>query len=76
MRELRVEMRAELHAGSASVRGEIAELRSDTNAGFRDTSAGFRTVHAEIGLNRRWLAGMWVTTVLGFVGLLVELHLR
>ena len=66
--ELR-ELRSEMREGFRGVRSEIAELRSDTNAGFR-------AVHAEIGLNRRWLAGMWVTTLLGFLGLLLELHLR
>jgi hypothetical protein len=65
VRELRLEMR-ELRA---ELRGEIAGLRTDT-------SAGFRAVHAEIGLNRRWIAGMWVTTLLGFVGLIVETGLR
>jgi hypothetical protein len=65
---LREELR-ELHA-------ELAALRSDTNAGFRDTNAGFRAVYAEIGLTRRWMAGLWFTTVLGFVALLVELQLR
>jgi hypothetical protein len=66
--ELR-ELRSEMREGFRGVRSEIAELRSDTNAGFR-------AVHAEIGLNRRWLAGMWVMTLLGFLGLLLELHLR
>jgi hypothetical protein len=58
------------------LRTELAALRSDTNAGFGDTNSGFRTVYAEIGLTRRWMAGLWFTTVLGFVALLVELHLR
>ena len=36
----------------------------------------FRVVRAENGLNRRWLGGLWLTTTLGFVSLIVETSLR
>jgi len=69
------------------VREELRELRAEMREGFRetgaeigalrgDTDASFRTVYSQLGIERRWLVGMWVTTVLGFVALLVELHLR
>jgi hypothetical protein len=78
-RDVRAEiagLRSDTNAGFRAVRFETAELRSDTSAGFRDTNAGFPVVHAEIGRTRRWLAGMWVTTLLGFAGLIVEAGLR
>jgi hypothetical protein len=65
LRELRTEMRE----GFSETRAEIAALRADTNASFR-------TVYTQLGIERRWLVGMWVTTVLGFVALLVQLSLR
>jgi hypothetical protein len=66
--ELR-ELRAEMREGFRETRAEIGALRGDTDASFR-------TVYSQLGIERRWLVGMWVTTVLGFVALLVELHLR
>lgn len=37
---------------------------------------GFRESRGEAGLNRRLLLSMWLTTLLGFAGLIVETGLR
>ncbi len=57
-------------------RGEIGGVRGEIGGLRADTDASFRTVYAQLGLERRWLVGMWLTTALGFVALLVELHVR
>ena len=41
--------------------------------GFRDMRADLREVRTEGGLNRRWLVNLWLTTVLGFVAVLVQI---
>ena len=62
-------VRADLGVEIGGVRGEIGGVRADMDASFR-------MVYAQLGLERRWLVGMWLTTALGFVALLVELHVR
>jgi len=59
---------------------EIGSFRAETREGFHDLRIemrdGFREVRGEAALNRRWLGGVWATTLLGFVGLIVEVSLR
>jgi len=80
-------MRLEMREGFREVRADIRDLRSEVGGvrgdlrgeigGVRaDMEVSFRTVYAQLGLERRWLVGMWLTTALGFVALLVELHVR
>ena len=59
-----------------SLRDEMRELRAEMREGFREIRADLREVRAESGLNRRWLVNLWLTTVLGFVAVLVQLSLR
>jgi hypothetical protein len=76
---------------AVALRNEVRELRSEMREGFRDLraemadglrdlraemNAGFREVRGEASLNRRLLMNLWVTTLLGLVGLLVETSLR
>jgi hypothetical protein len=72
IRELRAEMREgfrDLREEVRGVRGEIGGLRAETHADVR-------SLYGEIGLNRRLLVSLWVTSVLGFAGLIVETNLR
>jgi hypothetical protein len=63
-----------------SVREEIRDLRAEMRQGFgelrTEMNDGFREVRGEASLNRRLLMNLWATTLLGFVGLLVEISLR
>jgi hypothetical protein len=59
-----------------ALREELRESRAEMREGFRDIRADLRESRAEAGLNRRWLANVWLTTVLGFVAVLVQLSLR
>jgi hypothetical protein len=63
-----------------TLRDEMRDLRTETREGFRELRAemrdGFREVRGEAAINRRWLVNLWATTMLGFVGLLVETSLR
>lgn len=59
-----------------SLRDELRELRAEMREGFRDMRADLREVHTEGGLNRRWLVNLWLTTVLGFVAVLVQISVR
>ena len=59
-----------------SLRDEMRELRAEMREGFREVRADLREVRTEGGLNRRWLVNVWLTTVLGFVAVLVQLSLR
>jgi hypothetical protein len=63
-----------------SIRSDIADLHLEMREGFRELRSemhdGFREVRGENALNRRWLVNLWATTMLGFVGLLVEISLR
>ena len=72
MRDIRLEMRE----GFREVRADIRDLRGEIGGVRADADASFRTVSAQLGLERRWLVGMWLTTALGFVALLVEIHVR
>ena len=54
----------------------MRELRAEMREGFRELRADIRELRVESGLNRRWLAGLWLTTTLGFVSLIVETSLR
>ena len=90
IRDMRLEMREgfrEVRADIRDLRGAIGDVRGDLRdeiggvraeiGGVRaDMEVSFRTVYAQLGLERRWLVGMWLTTALGFVALLVELHVR
>jgi hypothetical protein len=79
MRDMRLEMREgfrEVRAGIRELRGEIGGVRDEIGGVRTDMDASFRTVYAQLGLERRWIVGMWMTTALGFVALLVELHAR
>jgi hypothetical protein len=65
------------------LRAEMRELRSEMREGFRDVlteisdgRADIRALYGESALNRRWLVSVWTTSILGFVGLLVEVGLR
>ena len=53
----------------ADLRGQVAELRAERQADLR-------SLYGELGHNRRLLLSMWVTTLLGFAGLIVEAGLR
>jgi hypothetical protein len=72
MRDFRLEMRE----GLREVRADIRELRTEIGGARTDTDTAFHAVYAQLGLERRWLAGLWVTTLLGFAGLIVQLSLR
>ena len=83
IRDLRGELggvRADLSGGIGGVRadvaGEIRGVRGEIGGLRADTDASFRMVYAQLDLERRWLVGMWLTTALGFVALLLELHVR
>jgi hypothetical protein len=54
----------------------MRELRAEMRDGFREVRADLGEVRSEAGLNRRWLVNLWLTTVLGFVAILVESGLR
>jgi hypothetical protein len=58
------------------LRDELRDLRAGMREGFRDVRADIRELRGETGLNRRSLVNLWATTMLGFVGLLVEVSLR
>lgn len=58
------------------VRDDLRELRADLREMRAELHEGFRAVYSEVGLNRRWMAGMWITMLLGFAGLIVEVALR
>ena len=68
-------MRLEMREGFREVGPTFAtsEVRSVESAPMRTRAFG-RSMR--LGLERRWLVGMWLTTALGFVALLVELHVR
>ena len=51
------------------VREEIRDLRTEMREGFRE-------VRGDVGMNRRLLMSMWLTTLLGFAALVVEAGLR
>jgi hypothetical protein len=83
IRELRLEMRefrSEMREEFRCVRGEIANESRGFRGEFANESRGLRGEIAEIrveaGMNRRLLMGMWMTTLLGFAGLIVETGLR
>ena len=76
LREEMRDMRLEMREGFREVRADIRDLRGEVGGVRADADASFRTVYAQLGLERRWLVGMWLTTALGFVALLVELHVR
>jgi hypothetical protein len=61
---------------AVSLRDEMRELRAEMRDGFREVRADLGEVRSEAGLNRRWLVNLWLTTVLGFVAILVESGLR
>lgn len=44
--------------------------------GFRELREEVRGARTEAGLNRRWLMNLWVTTMLGFVAVLIQVSLR
>ena len=72
LRDLRLEMREgfrELREDLRGTRGEIGNLRTERNADLR-------SLYGEISLNRRLLMSMWVTTLPGFAGLIVETAIR
>ena len=73
--DVRGDLRAEI-GGVRDLRGEIGGVRAEIGGVRADMEVSFRTVYAQLGLERRWLVGMWLTTALGFVALLVELHVR
>ena len=80
---MRLEMREgfrEVRTEIRDLRGEIGGVRADLGGeigGLRaDMEGSFRTVYGQLAFERRWLVGMWLTTALGFVALLVELHVR
>ena len=50
-------------------REEIRDLSTEMREGFRE-------VRGEVGMNRRLLMSMWLTTLLGFAALIVEAGLR
>jgi hypothetical protein len=85
-REIRNDIR-DVRGEIGDLRGEMGDLRGETGrevGGLRseigalrsETGAGFQTAYAQLGIERRWLVGMWLTTVLGFLAILVELHVR
>jgi hypothetical protein len=59
---------------------EVRSVRVEMREGFRELREemrdGFREARAEAGLNRRLLLSLWLTTLLGFAGLIVETGLR
>jgi hypothetical protein len=56
--------------------GEVRELRVEMREGFRELRQEMRELRSEGSLNRSWLVNLWVTTMLGFVAVLVQVSLR
>jgi len=58
------------------LRLEMREFRSEMRDEFRSVRGEIAEVRGESGMNRRLLMSLWATTLVGFVGLIVETGLR
>jgi hypothetical protein len=74
--DLALSVRDEIRELRRELRSEMRELRAEMHQGFRDLRVEVGDVRGEGALHRRLLLNLWATTVLGFVGLLVEISLR
>jgi hypothetical protein len=63
------EVRAEMREGFRELRAEMLAMRTELHGDIRQ-------LYGEVAINRRRMMSMWVTTLLGFAGLIVEASLR
>ena len=76
MRELRTEMRelgGELRTEMREIGGE---LRAEMHALRADLTSQVSSLRSELYDTRRWLMTMWLTGLLGLLGVFVEIALR
>ena len=56
--------------------GEVRELRVETREGFRELREEMRELRNEGSISQRWLLNLWLTTMVGFVAVIVQLNVR
>jgi len=76
IRGLRSEMRDGFQALRAEMSGLRAEVHDDLGALRAETHADSRSLWSEIAASRRRLLTLQVTTVLGFIAVLIPVSLR
>lgn len=69
IRALRGEMREGFQGLRTELHGDIGSLRSEMHADVR-------SLWSEMVVGRRYLFGLWATTVLGFAAVIVQVGLR